>query len=356
MRNDSDMFSFDDIDERARAVFRSLVDTYIESGAPVGSRTLSRALPMTLSPASVRNVMSDLEEAGLLYSPHTSAGRVPTEAGLRFFVDTLMDRSALSGGEREEITRQIEGSGDGRSEDVLRQASNLLSGLSHCAAVVVAPKSNIRVKHIEFIHLAAERALVVLVGEDGTVENRVVELPKGFPVSALVRISNYLNTRYQGLTLKQVQARVQDELNRLKKELDEVSARVVEAGLAVWGGNEGAAERHTLIVRGQANLIDEVNAADDLERIRSLFADLEAKQELIDLLSVAEVGEGVQIFIGSENKLFSLSGSSLVLAPYSDQQANVVGVLGVIGPTRINYARIVPMVDYTAQVVGRLLA
>ena len=344
-----------DLDQRSRNIFRRLVDTYLETGEPVGSRTISRILPASLSSASVRNVMMDLEDSGLIYSPHTSAGRVPTEAGLRFFVDALMEVGAVTPDERARIDAEIAASNRPRRlEDVLGEASTLLSGLSHCAGVVMSPKMNARLKHIEFVNLAPGRALVILVGEDGAVENRVIEVPPGLPPATFVRASNYLSTRFQGKTIVEVQLFMKLEMDTLRRELDEVSAKIVETGIAVWSG-ESDADSKTLIVKGQANLLENATALDELEKIRKLFEDIENKRELVQLLGLAEGGEGVRIFIGSENKLFSMSGSSLIVAPYKNSDEKIVGVLGIIGPTRMNYARIIPMVDYTAKVVSRLL-
>lgn len=343
------------LDQRSRDIFRRLVDTYLETGEPVGSRTISRILPSNLSPASVRNVMMDLEDAGLIFSPHTSAGRMPTELGLRFFVDAVMEVGAMTHDERARIDAQIAGSNRARRvEDMLGEATTLLSGLSHCAGVILAPKINARLKHIEFVNLGPGRALVILVGEDGSVENRVIEVPRGLPPATFAQASNYLSTRFQGKTIDEVQRFVRDEMESLRRELDEISARIVEAGLAQWSG-EADADDKTLIVRGQANLIENTAAAADLERIRKLFEDIENKRELAQLLGAAESGEGVRIFIGSENRLFSLSGSSIIVAPYRNAEEKIVGVMGIIGPTRMNYARIIPMVDYTAKAIGRLL-
>jgi heat-inducible transcriptional repressor len=346
------------LDQRSRDIFRRLVETYLETGEPVGSRTISRVLPINLSPASVRNVMSDLEESGLIFSPHTSAGRLPTELGLRFFVDSLLDLDPLSLMEQAHIDAGLAAAFDRqrRVDDVLSDATNMLSGLSHCAGLVLTSKVNIRLRHIDFVDLSPGKALVVLVGEDGTVENRAIDVPQGLPVSSLVMVSNYLNRRFQGKTLPEARRIVRQEVEYVKRELDELSARVVEAGLATWVGEGEDVDEKTLIVRGQANLIEDMPALQDLERIRRLFEDLETKKDLIQLVGLAEEGEGVRIFIGSENKLFSLSGSSLVVSPYQDTQQNIIGVLGVIGPTRLNYARIIPIVEYTARAIGRVMS
>ena len=343
------------LDQRSRDIFRRLVDTYLETGEPVGSRTISRILPSSLSPASVRNVMMDLEDAGLIFSPHTSAGRIPTEQGLRFFVDALMEVGDMTAEERARIDAQVAASNrQRRIEDVLGEATTLLSGLSQCAGVILAPKLNARLKHIEFVNLSPGKALVILVGEDGGVENRVIDVPAGLPPSVFTKATNYLSTKFQGRTIAEVQRFVRDEVQILRSELDELSARIVATGIAIWSGGSDA-DAKTLIVKGQANLIENLAAVEDLERIRRLFEDIENKKELVQLLGAAEEGEGVRIFIGSENRLFSLSGSSLIVAPYKNSEEKIVGVLGIIGPTRMNYARIIPMVDYTAKVVGRLL-
>jgi heat-inducible transcriptional repressor len=279
---------------------------------------------------------------------------VPTELGLRFFVDSLLEVGAISETERARIDAQIRAGGKARRfEDVMGEAMTLLSGLSQCAGIVMSPKHAARLKHIEFVNLAPSRALVILVSEDGTVENRVIDVPPGIPASIFMRATNYLSAQAQGRTILEVQQLIALEVEKLQDELDAVSARLVQDGLAVWAGNP---EERSLIVRGQANLLENTTAVADLERMRKLFEDIENKNELVDLLGLAENAEGVRIFIGSENRLFSLSGSSLVAAPVKNEQEKIVGVLGIIGPTRLNYARIIPMVDYTAKVVGRLVS
>ena len=342
------------LNERSREIFRRIVESYLATGEPVGSRNLSRILPMTLSPASVRNVMSDLEQLGLVYAPHTSAGRLPTELGLRFFVDALMQIGDLTEQDRNAIEAQVAASGQSKSlEAVLTEASGLLSGLSRAAGVVLTAKANPRLKHVEFVQLEPGRALVVLVGEDGQVENRVLNLPAGLPASALTEAGNYVNARIRGRTLDELKVEIESRLKEGKAELDALTQKIVAAGLASWSGGE--TDERKLIVRGQAHLLDDLKALADLERVRLLFDDLETRREVIDLLGRAERAEGVRVFIGSENKLFSLSGSSTIVAPYHDASGQIVGVLGVIGPTRLNYARIVPMVDYTAKVVSKLV-
>lgn len=341
------------LDERSREIFRRIVEGYLDSGEPVGSRNISKLLSRTLSPASVRNVMADLEDAGLIYAPHTSAGRLPTDQGLRFFVDALLEIGDLGDDERRRIEAEIAASGRA-PEQVLTEASQMLSGLSRGAGVVLAHSNDLRLKHIEFVWLEPTKGLVVLVGEDGSVENRLIDLPLGLPPSALQEASNYLNTHIRGRTLAEARAELERLAVERQAELDQLTNRVVETGLATWAGaTEGRPQQ--LIVRGRANLLDDLRATEDLERIRLLFDDLERNKGLVELLGDAERGDGVRIFIGSESKLFSLSGSSLVVSPYRDKDQRVVGVLGVIGPTRLNYGRIVPMVDYTAKLVSRLL-
>src|ERR1700681_725807 len=340
------------INERSREIFRQIVESYLATGEPVGSRNISRLITTPLSPASVRNVMADLEQLGLIYAPHTSAGRLPTELGLRFFVDALMQIGDLNENERRQIESQVAGAG--RSvENVLTEASGLLSGLTHAAGVVLTAKSNVRLKNIEFVRLEPERALVVLVGEDGQVENRVLTLPPGVPSSALTEATNFLNARIRGRTLAEARLELETALTQNRAELDQLTQKVISAGIASWSGGES--DDRQLIVRGHANLLEDLHALEDLERVRLLFDDLETKRGVIDLLGRAERAEGVRIFIGSENKLFSLSGSSTIIAPYSDGAGHIVGVLGVIGPTRLNYARVIPTVDYAARIVSRML-
>ncbi len=341
------------LNDRSRDIFRRIVEQYLATGEPVGSRNLARVLPNTLSPASIRNVMSDLEHSGLIFAPHTSAGRMPTESGLRMFVDGLLEVGELSPDERKDIEAKIKVRRQSSVEQVLTEAGEMISGLSHCAGVVLAEKVVGRLKHIEFLMLDPGRALVVLVGEDNGVENRVISVPPGLPPSSLVEAANYLNARIRGMSIEDARTSIEADLASARAELDGLTQKVVKAGLAEWSGALG--DRKSLIVRGQSNLLVDLKASEDLERIRHLFDDLEAKRDLIQILGLAERAEGVRIFIGSENKLFSLSGSSLIVAPFQDSERKVVGVLGIIGPTRLNYARIIPMVDYTARLVGRLL-
>lgn len=343
------------LDERAREIFRRVVEDYLTTGDPVGSRNISRSLPIALSAASVRNVMSDLEALGLIYAPHTSAGRLPTDLGLRLFVDGILEIGDVGAEERGRIEAQVKASGQNKSlEGVLSDATAMLSGLTRNAGLVVTSKIAPRFRHIEFVRLEADKALVVLVNDDGTVENRVVTMPPGLPSSVLIEATNWLNAHIRGRSIEEARRDLESLQVMRQREVDELTKKVVEAGLAsVAQASEDQAP--ILIVHGHSNLLENLKAIEELERVRQLFEDLERKKDIIHLLGATEQADGVRIFIGSENKLFSLSGSSVVTAPFRDSKRNIVGVIGVIGPTRLNYARIVPMVDYTARMVSRLL-
>ena len=340
-----------ELTSRARDVFRVVVETYLESGAPVGSRTIAKLSGLNLSPASIRNVMQDLEEAGLLDHPHTSAGRRPTNSGLRLFVDGMMQASEPSVEERAVIEARLPLAGP--VEDALAAATSALSGLSACVGIVLVPPRETCLRQFAFVPLSNAQALAVLVGDDGSVENRVIALPEGLPSGALVEASNYLSARLGGLTLAEAQLRIDEELRSGQAALDHASRELVERGIAIL--SEDGARRPVLIVRGQARLIDDAAAA-DLERVRFLLDDLEGKQDIARLLDNASAGDATRIFIGAETKLFSLSGSSVIAKPFRGLDGRVVGVVGVIGPTRLNYARVVPMVDYTAATLARLMA
>ena len=343
--------SLAELDERARDIFRRIVEGYLETGEPVGSRTLSKT-GLALSPASIRNTMQDLTQLGLLGAPHVSAGRLPTHAGLRLFIDGLLEVGDVAEEERHSIEARLRAHGR-NFEDALNEASAILSGLAGGAAVVVTPTRDAGVKHVEFVALGVERTLAIMVFEDGTVENRLIRLPAGVTPSALQEASNFLNVRLRGRTLVEARLDLRTELDRARRELDETAARLVEDGLAAWGGGEG--EDRALIVRGRANLLEARDALEDLERVRSLFDDLEQKEQLIQLLDGVREGEGVRIFIGAETRLFSLSGSAVIAAPYMSGSQRVLGAIGVIGPARLNYARIIPLVDYTARVLGQVM-
>jgi heat-inducible transcriptional repressor len=351
--NNPSLDPFDEMNARSREVFRTLVESYLSSGEPIGSRTLSKTFSESISAATIRNVMQDLEQLGLLGSPHISAGRIPTQLGLRLFVDSMLEIGDLSKVEQ----RKIESTMEEDQTDVNRmldRASTILSALSNGAGLVLAPKSEAPIKHVEFVSLSIDRALVVLVMADGQVENRVFTPPSGQTPSSMREAANFLNSIVKGHTLSEIGQVVATEIASHRLELDSLAQQMVTDGMAIWQDKGEAHER--LIVRGQSNLLGETAAASDLARVRTLFDDLERKRDLAQFLELAQEGEGVRVFIGSENKLFSLSGSSLVVSPYMNSDRKIIGAVGVIGPTRLNYGRIVPIVNYTAQLVGRMLS
>lgn len=342
-----------DMNDRTREVFRRVVEGYLTSGEPMGSRTLTRSMSEKVSAATVRNVMQDLEYLGLLDSPHISAGRVPTQAGLRMFVDSLLEIGTVAPEDQERIDATL-GTNDHDVASLLDQVGAALSFITRGASVVLAPKRESAIRHIEFVSLAPDRALVVLVFADGQVENRVFIPPPGQTPSSMREAANFLNALAEGRTLSELRANMTTEIAQRRQEIDSLARQMVESGLALWENAGEASER--LIVRGRSNLIEGVADQADIERIRVLFDDLERKRDIAEFLNLTEEGEGVRIFIGSENKLFSLSGSSLVVSPYMNADRKIIGAVGVIGPTRLNYGRIVPIVDYTAQLVGRLVS
>lgn len=342
-----------ELDDRSREVFRRVVESYIASGDPVGSRTLTRTMTQKVSAATIRNVMQDLEFLGLLGSPHISAGRVPTQSGLRLFVDSLLDVETVGETDRERIEATL-GANDRSVTSILDEIGSTLSGLTQGASLVLAPKHEARLKHIDFVSLAPDRALVVLVLVDGHVENRVFTPPAGVTPSALREAANFINAKIDGKTLGELREQIATDLRLHRQELNSLASSLVESGLAVWENPGESFER--LIVRGRANLLPDNDEAAEIERVRVLFDDLERKRDIVEFLELADAGEGVRIFIGSENKLFSLSGSALVVSPYMNAERKIIGAIGVIGPTRLNYGRIVPIVDYAAQVVGRMIS
>lgn len=345
--------NIEEMNDRSREVFRRVVEGYLESGAPVGSRTLTRDFSEQVSAATIRNVMQDLEYLGLLGSPHVSAGRIPTQLGLRMFVDGLLEVGDLDGEDRQKIDRTLT-TNDQDVTSVLDQVGQALSGVTHGASLVLTPKHEAPIKHIEFVSLSQDRALVVLVFGDGHVENRIFTPPPGQTPSSMREAANFLNAIAAGHTLSELSSVIAREISTRRQEIDRLAAALVEDGLALWENEGEPTER--LIVRGRGNLLGESENEADLERIRTLFDDLERKRDIAQFLDLAEEGEGVRIFIGSENKLFSLSGSSLVVSPYMNADRKIIGAVGVIGPTRLNYGRIVPIVNYTAKLVGKMIA
>lgn len=344
---------FDNMNDRSREVFRRVVQSYLENGDPVGSRTLTREMSEKVSAATIRNVMQDLEHLGLLDSPHISAGRVPTQIGLRMFVDGLLEVRDLDAVDRDHLQNTMTSNSDGVPA-LMDRVGGALSGLTQGASLVLTPKTEAPIKHIEFVSLGPDRALVVLVFADGQVENRVFTPPMGQTPSSMREAGNFLNAVAEGRTVSELQRVVSGEISKRRQEIDTLAKDMVESGLALWENEGTATER--LIVRGRSNLINEGGDPAELDRIKTLFDDLERKRDIAEFLELTDEGEGVRIFIGSENKLFSLSGSSLVVSPYMNADRKIIGAVGVIGPTRLNYGRIVPIVDYTAQLIGKLMA
>ncbi len=344
---------FPDLNQRSREILKAVVDAYMASGEPVGSRAVAERLGMALSPATIRNVMADLESQGLLHAPHVSAGRLPTDTGLRFFVDGILEIGDLASDEKTALEARCAAQGHNLS-DILASATNTLAGLTSCAGLVVAPKTDRPLKQIEFVPLAPGRVLVILVTTDGLVENRVIDAPLGFDAGTLTTANAYLNRRLAGRPLAEARQEIENDLNFRRAELDALTSKLIKAGLAIWSGAEGNGKGQ-LLIRGQAKLLEDVTALDDLERVRHLFEKLETEETMAGLLDAAKQAEGVQIFIGAQNGLFAHAGCSLIVAPYQNAAEQVIGAIGVIGPLRMNYARIIPMVDYTARLVGKLV-
>ena len=343
----------EEMNNRSREVFRRVVEGYLTDGEPVGSRTLSREFSEDISAATIRNVMQDLEFLGLLGSPHTSAGRVPTQLGLRMFVDGILEVSEIDKDDRKQIDKIVSDETN-QVEDILDDISTTLSGVTHGASLVLTPKREAPIKHVEFLPLSTNQALVVLVFADGHVENRLFKPPPGQTPSSMKEAANFLNALMEGNTLSEAKKLIKNEIEFRRQELDTLAQELVQSGLALWEDSEERHER--LIVKGRANLLNESSQQEDLDKIKNLFDDLERKRDIADFLELTEKGEGVRIFIGSENKLFSLTGSSLVVSPYMNSDRKIIGAVGVIGPTRLNYGRIVPVVDYTAQLVGKMIS
>ncbi|MEM7679954.1 MAG: heat-inducible transcriptional repressor HrcA, partial [Pseudomonadota bacterium] len=340
-----------ELNDRSREIFRTIVDSYLSTGTPVGSRTISRSPGIALSPASIRNVMADLEEAGLLFAPHTSAGRLPTEQGLRLYIDGLMQIGNLSVDERQEIEAACAAS-DRPLDDVLRSTSTLLSGLSSCASLVIAPKSKSPIKQIQFTQLSPRRILTILLLANGLVENRILDLDEDIPASALTAAANYLNAKLQGRSVAETETLIEQEIKENKTQLDAITQRLVKKGIAMPASSTSEGR---IIIRGQSRLLEDVKALEDLERARTLLGYLEEQKNMLDLLGSVDSAQGVQIFIGAENQIFDQSGWSLIISPYQNNDEQIVGAIGVIGPTRLNYDRIIPMVDYTSRVVSKIV-
>lgn len=339
-----------DLNTRSRAILRLVADSYVSHGEAVGSRTLSqslaRMLGMELSPATIRNAMADLEEAGLLYSPHTSAGRLPTEAGLRLFVNNLLEVRPLDTGLQAEMEQLLD-MDQQNLPAILERAGQALSSLSQCAGLVAAPKKDKPFKQVEFVSLSAHQVLVVWVAQDGSVENRLVTIDQRLNASDLQRAGDYLNRHLHGKTIEQARTDILAEIAARRTELDSLTQALVEQGMVL-----PTAEPGLLIVRGQGHLLNDVKEVSELDRLRKLFDTLEQRETMLRLVEQTHSADGVQIFIGAQNDLFNHSGCAMIVAPYKNKQQQVVGAIGVIGPSRLNYGRIIPMVDYTAKILS----
>jgi heat-inducible transcriptional repressor len=340
-----------ELNERSRTIFRFIVDSYLATGQPVGSRTISDTAGLNLSPASIRNTMADLENSGLLYSPHTSAGRLPTEAGLRLYIDGIMQIGGLSAEERKAIEASANASNRSINE-ILDETTTLLSGLSSCASLVIAPKTAGSIKQIQFAQISPRKILAILMLQNGLVENRIIMLEEDIPGTSLIAAANYLNAKLAGKTILEAGKNIAHEIRENKTQLDSITQRLVQKGLAVPPNGE---QDGRIIIRGQSRLLEDVKAIEDLERARALLGYLEQQQNMLSLLGSIDQAEGVQIFIGTENKIFDQSGWSLIISPYKDREERIIGAIGVIGPTRLDYDRIIPMVDYTSRIVGKLV-
>lgn len=338
-----------ELNERSRVIFRYILDSYLATGIPVGSRTISQRAGINLSAASIRNTMADLEDAGLLYAPHTSAGRLPTELGIRLYIDGLMQIGQVSPEDRRRIESTCQRSGQSVN-DVLENTSSLLSGLSSCASLVIAPKMQGRIKQIQFVQLGPRKILAILVFENSLVENRILDMEEDIPPASLIAANNYLNAKLAGKSIAEAEAIIHAEIRERRTQLGEITERLVQKGLALPGGQEGR-----IIIRGQSRLLEDVRALEDLEKARELLSYLDKQQNMLNLLGVVDNADGVQIFIGAENKIFDQSGWSMIIAPYKNAAEQIVGAIGVIGPTRLDYDRIIPMVDYTSRLVSKLI-
>lgn len=336
------------LSERSRHILEAIIEDYIISAEPVGSRTLSRRHGLSLSPASVRNVMADLEEMGFLTSPHTSAGRVPTEKAYRFYVDSLVGSSRIAREEREEIRKRCSLTGRDIGE-VLKETSRMLSSISHYMGIVVAPRFTANVfRHIEFLKLGGKRLLAIFVSQSGTVQNKIIETDKELQFADLTRMSNYLDDLLKGLTIMQVKNRILEEMQEEKIRYDALLARALKLSQQTLEGTDAE-----VFIEGQANIMEQPEFA-DVAKMKEIIRAFEEKGQLLALLERSMAAEGVQIFIGSESHLNRMTGMSLVTSTYMTGK-NTLGILGVIGPTRMGYAKVIPIVDYTARQVSRLL-
>lgn len=341
-----------DLGGRSLEIFKSLVEIYVDQGGPVGSKTLSEHLETSLSSATIRNIMVDLEDAGLLYSPHTSAGRIPTVKGLRFFVDGLLEQKELTQEERSQLERHASRNNKNLDE-IIADTSHVLADLSHCASLVLAPTiDHVRIKHIEFLPLSDGKGLVVLVSNEGTIENRIITLPEGITVSQLQSASRFINAHLVDHTLEESMGWIQKALLQDRHQLDALSQLLVQQGLAISIGGD---DEGSLIVHGQSQLLKSIQTIEELDQIKHLFITLERKETASKLIQSSLGADGVKIFIGAEHELFQKSGCSMIVSPYKNEMQQIVGLIGVIGPMHMNYRRIIPLVNYSAKLISKLL-
>jgi heat-inducible transcriptional repressor len=335
------------LNDRAQALLKVLVERYIADGQPVGSRALSRFSSLELSPATVRNVMADLEEMGFVASPHTSAGRVPTQKGYRFFVDTLLTVRPLEGLDRRQLEDQLQPDNPQR---MVASASQLLSDLTSFAGVVVTPRRRgAALRHVEFFRLSDKRVLLIIVSDDGEVQNRVLATDHPYSPAQLVEAANFINQHYAGLEFDQVRERVKSELSQLHHDISALMQAAIDAGSQLQAASEG------VVISGERKLLDVDELSSDMTRMRRLFDLFERKTQLMELLEISENAQGVKIFIGGESQLVPLDECSIVTAPY-EVDGHVVGTVGVIGPTRMAYERVIPIVDVTAKLLSLALS
>lgn len=344
-----------DLDKRAQDIFHHIVTQYLHHGDPVGSRTLSKLLDEQISAATIRNVMADLADLGLLHSPHISAGRVPTADGLRLFVKGMLEIDDVSPEDKNILETLGKDNKHLSAHKMVDQVAEKIAGLSQYAGFVFAPNSNSGLKHIEFVPFAPGKALVILVTQEGVVENRLIDIPNDITPSMLSEAGNFMSQRLAGKNLDQAYQELDKNINERKTQLNELSQKIIDSGMAFWSQiNEE--ESGYLILKGQSQLLDNIQTRADIEQIQHLFSSLERDQALLKLLNFAKDGEGVQLFIGSENEYFSLSGWSLVLSPYQSNDGRMIGAIGLIGPINMNYARVIPVVNYTAKLVSDIFA
>ena len=340
-----------ELTDRTKQIFKTVVESYLETGSPSGSETVLKKAGLDISSASVRNILSNLQKEGLLFSPHTSAGRVPTEKGMRFFVDGLLEFGRISKSEKENI-EQLSSSKSKSYQEVLDEASRAISGLSNYAGIVIAPKYQKNLKHLEFIRLNQTQVMSILAYENGEIENRIIEDRGRFTNSQLLQTSNYLSDKFKNKNINEIKKIIEDEITNTRSSLEQISRKLVEKGIVEI---EPKINNPYIFLHGQSKLLKDEIISKDLDEIRQLFDEIENKTTFIDILENAGKAKGVQIFIGSKNFLFKHSGLSMVMAPYKNREQKIVGAIGVVGPTRLNYSKIVPLVDYTSKVIGKVV-